>query len=86
MKIMALDLGKSKSVAYRLDTETGEVGFQTVLTRPAPWRDCGRARRFSRLTPQVVRRWGLGHSPHLRRQAWPASTVAGRTGTVGRCP
>jgi len=35
MKILALDLGKSKSVAYRLDTATGEVGFKTVLTRPA---------------------------------------------------
>lgn len=35
MRILALDLGKSKSVAYRLDTATGEVGFKTVLTRPA---------------------------------------------------
>lgn len=35
MKILALDVGKSKSVAYRLDTQTGEVGFKTILTRPA---------------------------------------------------
>jgi transposase len=33
MKILALDVGKSKSVAYRLDSETGEVGFKTILTR-----------------------------------------------------
>jgi len=33
MKILALDVGKSKSVAYRLDTETGEVGLKTILTR-----------------------------------------------------
>ena len=33
MKILALDVGKSKSVAYQLDTETGEAGFKTILTR-----------------------------------------------------
>jgi transposase len=35
MRILALDLGKSKSVAYRLDTETGKGEFKTILTRPA---------------------------------------------------
>ena len=34
MKIMALDLGKSKSVTYRLDTETGECAFEAIRTRP----------------------------------------------------
>ena len=33
MKILALDVGKNKSVAYRVDTETGEVGFKTILTQ-----------------------------------------------------
>ena len=35
MKILALDLGKSKSVAYTVDTATGECGFKTVRTEPA---------------------------------------------------
>lgn len=34
MKILALDLGKSKSVAYQVDTETGECAFETIRTRP----------------------------------------------------
>lgn len=35
MRILALDLGKSKSVAYTVDTATGECGFKTVRTEPA---------------------------------------------------
>jgi transposase len=35
MKILALDVGKSKSVAYLSDRETGEVEFRTVRTRPS---------------------------------------------------
>ena len=35
MRILALDVGKSKSVAYLTDRETGEVEFRTIRTRPA---------------------------------------------------
>jgi len=35
MRILALDVGKSKSVAYQVNTRTGVCGFRTVLTRPA---------------------------------------------------
>ena len=35
MRILALDVGKSKSVAYEVDTRTGECGFTKVVTRPA---------------------------------------------------
>lgn len=34
MKIVALDLGKSKTVSYALDTETGDVAFETIRTTP----------------------------------------------------
>jgi len=33
MQILALDVGKSKSVAYAVDLKTGECGFTTVRTR-----------------------------------------------------
>jgi transposase len=35
MQILALDVGKSKSVAYAVDPGTGECGFTTVRTRPS---------------------------------------------------
>jgi len=35
MQILALDVGKSKSVAYAVDLKTGECGFTTVRTRPS---------------------------------------------------
>jgi hypothetical protein len=34
MRILALDVGKSKSVACLSDRETGAVEFRTVRTRP----------------------------------------------------
>ena len=35
IQILALDVGKSKSVAYAVDLKTGECGFTTVRTRPS---------------------------------------------------
>jgi len=35
MQILALDVGKSKSVAYAVDPDTGECGFTAVRTRPS---------------------------------------------------
>ena len=35
MEILALDVGKSKSVACAADTHTGQCGFTTVQTRPS---------------------------------------------------
>ena len=34
MKILALDLGKSKSVACRYAAATGAHSFETIATRP----------------------------------------------------
>jgi transposase len=34
MKIVALDLGKSKTVSYAVDTETGDAAFETIRTTP----------------------------------------------------
>ena len=53
MRILALDVGKSKSVAYEVDTRTGECGFTKVATRPAVLRRLFVQRRPDRLVMEI---------------------------------
>jgi transposase len=51
MKIVALDLGKSKTVSYALDPGTGEAAFETIRTTPE---DLGRWLRRCRPSHVVM--------------------------------
>ncbi len=53
MRILALDLGKTASVACGLDVETGEVEYETVATRPAAMEELLTRRRPDRLVMEV---------------------------------
>ena len=53
MKILAVDLGKVKSVACDYRSQTGEHEFETVRTAPAILEDLFRRRRPDRVVIEV---------------------------------
>jgi transposase len=61
MKILALDVGKYKTVGYKLDTTTGEVEFRTIRTRPADMERLLASWRPDRLVLEVGAQAGWIH-------------------------
>jgi transposase len=61
MKILALDLAKSKSVALDMDTQSGEVEYQTIRTTPAEVQELLRKRRPDRVVLEIGAAAGWVH-------------------------
>ena len=53
MKILAMDVGKSKTVGYAVDTATGEAAFETVVTTPTVIRRWMQKRRPDRVVMEI---------------------------------
>ena len=53
MKILAMDVGKSKTVGYAVDTATGEAAFETVATTPTVIRRWMKERRPDRVVMEI---------------------------------
>ena len=61
MKILALDLAKSKSVALDMDTISGEVEYETIRTTPAEVEELLRKRRPDRVVIEIGASAGWVH-------------------------
>jgi transposase len=82
MKILAMDVGKSKTVGYLVDTTTGEAAFETVVTAPTVIRRWVRKQRPDRVVMEigplagwihdVVRAAGVGdiEVANVNHEAW----------------
>ena len=72
MKILALDLGKFKSVACDYESETGRHSFATIPTNPQDFIEVDAAARFHGAPPMLSK---FGGTAIFNRDPLPSKTL-----------